>query len=108
MLSAQSKLPWQCIILPKEDWMSLDTLGRFSSIFYKGDNFCTSILLSCILSPYKQGSALKRKNGEQILYLPLGSKFFSKGSKFFPFRVDVFSEERKSLAGLHGFSRMCV
>ena len=29
----------------------LDTLGRFSAIFCKGDNFCDFLLTSCTSSP---------------------------------------------------------
>ena len=68
----------------------LDSFGRFSLIFYKGENFCDFLFVFCSVSsqvPFLKGSTLKGKN-----LLPLGSKFF-------PFRVDLFSEGSKNYFG---------
>ena len=53
----------------------LDTCGRFSATFYKRDNFCD------FLFAFSHTSSL--------LKMPVGSKFF-------PFRVDPFSEGREN------------
>ena len=60
----------------------LDTLGKFSFIFERGDNLCDFCFIVHQFSSVK-GSSLKGKN-----LLPLGSKFF-------PFRVDPFSEQKQ-------------
>ena len=60
----------------------LDTFGRFSAILYKGNNFMTSYLPSCTLSPFWKEIYSKRK------------EFAPTGSKFFPVRVNPFSKER--------------
>ena len=39
-----------------------DTLGKFSAIFYKGDNFCYFLFVSCIPNPFCKRSTLKGKN----------------------------------------------
>ena len=51
-----------------------------TSLIYKGDNFVISCLLSCKASSFWKEIYSKRK------------EFGSLGSKFFPFRVDPFSE----------------
>ena len=62
----------------------LDTVCRFSSIFNKGDNFC-HVLFAFLHT----NSLLKRVYSKR-------KEFALSGSKFFPFRVDLFSEERKN------------
>ena len=61
-----------------------DTLGRFSSIFDKGDKFCDFLYAFLYSNPLLKGVYSKRK------------EFAPKGSKFFPFRVDLISEGRKN------------
>ena len=56
----------------------MDTLGRFSVVFYKGDNTFTSCFPFWIPNPFSKGAYSKRKE-----FAPIGSKFF-------PFRVDHF------------------
>ena len=53
--------------------------------FCKGDNFFDFFLLSCTYTPFWKGVYSKRK------------EFAPKGSKFFPFRVEPFSEGRKTM-----------
>ena len=96
----------------------LDTLGRFSAILYKGDNFyeflfallahdpngltghktateSKSCLLSCAPKPFWKGIYSK------------GKEFAPVGCKFFPFRVDPFSEWKlNSLADVLSWSFM--
>ena len=48
-------------------------------------------MISCLFKASKEGSTLKGKN-----LLPW-KEFAPKGSKFFPFIVDPFSEGRKSV-----------
>ena len=60
---------------------TLNTLGLLSHI-YMGDNFVTSCLLSW--STFGKGCILKGKN---LLTISICS-----ASKFFPFRVDCFSD----------------
>ena len=63
----------------------LDTRDRFCAIFFTRDTtLVISILYSCKPSPLWKWSALKGKN-----LLP-------RGSKFFPFRVDPFSERKQT------------
>ena len=64
----------------------IDTVGRFSTICYEGGNF--SDLPVCYPAdqvPSEKEYTLKEKN-----LLPFGSKFF-------PFRVYPFSEERQAI-----------
>ena len=62
--------------------MRVDILGRFSAIFYKGENFVISSLLSCTQSPFWKGTYYKK------------NEFAPTGSKFFLFIVGPFSEWR--------------
>ena len=57
----------------------------FPPFFFKKDNFVTSCLPSCKLSPFEKGVFSKRKEGEHI-----------QGSTFFPFRVQPFPEGRQN------------
>ena len=73
----------------------LDTLGRLSDIFNKGDNFCDLVCFP-VHQSLLQGSILKRK----ICYKGIFTKrkeFAPRGSKFFPFRADPFSEGSKTV-----------
>ena len=67
-----------CILLG-----DFDTLGRFSAIYYKGDNF------RGFLFAFSAHQALSEKR----VYTKK-KEFASLGSKFFPFIVDPFSEGR--------------
>ena len=60
------------------------TLDWFSSICTKGTKFMTFCLLSCTPSPFWKGDYSKRK------------EFAPRRSKFFPFRIDPFSEGRQN------------
>ena len=55
-------------------------LVDFPQSFTRGATFVTSSLLSCTPNPFCRGTYSKRK------------EFAPTGSKFFPFRVDPFSE----------------
>ena len=101
--SRPALLAWECL---SEYLRGLNTLGRFSSLFYKravcdflfaldntkwptrvdvlfNTNTVKSCLLSCRGSPSSDGVCSKRK------------EFAPHGRKFFPFRVDPFSEGRR-------------
>ena len=60
--------------------MGLDTHGRFPAIFYKSDILWLPVLFSCTPSPSWKWVYSQRK------------EFAPNGSKFFPLRVDPFSE----------------
>ena len=48
----------------------MDTLGRFSTSFYKGDNFRTSYILFCTSSPIEKWVSTKKEKKN----IPLWSK----------------------------------
>ena len=60
--------------------MLLDTLGKFSVIFNKGDNFCDIMLAFLYPNPLLKVVNSKRR------------EFTPKGSKLFFFRVDPFQK----------------
>ena len=63
------------------------TLGRFSAIFHRGDNFY-EFLFGFLYTKF----LLKRDLKENLIAVPSGVQMESEGSKFFPFREDPFSE----------------
>ena len=71
-------------VLPCGIYSSLTHHGRFFAIFDKADNFCDSLFAFLLAMHVLKGVCFKRK------------EFAPKGSKFFPFRVDPFSEGRQS------------
>ena len=71
----------------------MDTLSEFS-IFDKGDDFC-DFLFALLYNkiPSEKKSTLEGKN---LLPKEVYSRRKEFGSKFFPFRVDPFSEGSKN------------
>ena len=70
----------------------LDTLGRFSAVFDKGDNFCDflfTILRTKVF--WKKGSTVKA---------PSEKRAALKGKTSTPFRVESFSGGRQKQFGL--------
>ena len=62
----------------------MDIPVRFLAIFKREATFLYLTFASCTLRPFSKGVYLERK------------EFASKGSKFFPFNVDHFSEGRQN------------
>ena len=67
------------------DCLRSDAFGRFSTMLCKGDNFCDFLINFFNTSRFREGVSCKR------------TEFALKGSYFFPFRVDPFSEERQNI-----------
>ena len=68
----------------------IDTLGRFSAICYKGDNFCLlSAWFPALQTTFEEGSTLKGKN----LLLKASIFFF-----FFIFEQTLFQKGGKIMA----------
>ena len=65
-----------------KDLMELDTLGRFSANFIKRDNFYDFLIAFLRIIPLLKRVYFKRK------------EFAPMRSKFFPFKVDPFSQGR--------------
>ena len=61
-----------------------DTISRLFAIFTIGDNFCDFLFVHCMKFPFWKGVNSIRK------------EFAPRGSKFFPLRVDHFSEGDKN------------
>ena len=65
--------------------MGLDTPDRFSAILKRESTFMSSCLAVLHTKPLLKGVYAKRKE-----------YFFPTGNKFFPFRIDTFSEGRQN------------
>ena len=64
----------------------LETLGRVYVVFFtKKDDFCDFLFVFLHIKPLQKGVYSKRK------------EFAPNGSKFFPFRVDYFSVDSKTI-----------
>ena len=68
----------------------IGTLGRFSATFNKGDNFCDFLFCFPATKSLPTGVYSKREE-----FAPEGRETCSKESKYFPFKVDPFSEGRQ-------------
>ena len=66
--------------------LGLNTLDRFSAISFKGNNSCDLLFAFLHFAPLKKWSG--KGYSERKEFAPLGSKFF-------PFRLDPFSEGRQ-------------
>ena len=74
-------IPWYA----DDKLRQLDMPGRFFAIFHKGNNFCDFLLVFLHTNPILKMVYSKRK------------EFAPHVSKFFPFRVDPFSEEKQNI-----------
>ena len=104
---------YHCILAYTCIYGRLDTLHRFSPIFFKGDNFYDFLFSFLHTKPHMKGIYSKR-----IEFAPLWSKFFPFRvdlfpfrSGLFPFRVDPFSEGVKIILPLlcvYPFLSVCL
>ena len=78
-----------------------DTLGKFSAIFTRETTFATSCLPFCAHQAHSDKAVYSIRKECVPLQSTLKGKNLLPRSKFFPFRVDHFSERRQNnLAGL--------
>ena len=75
----------------------MDTFDRFTAIFDKGNIFVITCVLSCTTNPFWKGVYSKRKEFAWKGGYYKRKEFAPKGSKFFPFRVDPFSEVSETI-----------
>ena len=69
----------------------MDTLNSFQPFFDKGDNLCDFLFAFLHQAPSEAESAIRKELAHSIK-----NEFTPRGSKFFLYRVDPFTERNKN------------